>query len=117
MWCCSLTRICPAAAYQFAAAFGNAAVDGDRHAIQCHSIVGSDNFIDAVRFAAGIALGAFHLVAKAGDGFAVNIVLGRAGDDFAAVVGGVADYDDLQGHFLCLYLGVSISRCSFKLWR
>jgi hypothetical protein len=70
----------------------------NRDAIHRHSIVGSDDFIDAVRLAAGIALGAFHFVAKAGDGFAVNIVLGRAGDDFAAVVGGVADDDDLQGH-------------------
>jgi hypothetical protein len=25
-------------------------------------------------------------------------VLGRAGDDFAAVVGRVTDHDDLQGH-------------------
>lgn len=83
---------------QFAAAFSGTAVDCNRDTVHCHGAVSRNNLVDAVWLSARVALGTFDLVAQAGDGLAVDVVLGGASDDFAAVVGGVAYYNNLLGH-------------------
>jgi len=48
-----------------------------------------------VRLAAGVGHGAQHLVAQSGDGFAHDVVVGRTADDSAAMVGFIADGNNL----------------------
>jgi len=73
-------------------------MDGNGNAASRQRRVRANDFIDAMRCAARIKLGAHHFIPQPRNRLAADIVFGRAADDFPAMVGRVTDCDDFQGH-------------------
>ena len=81
---------------QLAPAFRHASFDCHGLAVDGQAVVSGDDLVDTVRLAAGVGHGAEHLVAQSGDGFAHDVVVRRTADHGAAVVGFVADCNDVE---------------------
>ena len=84
------------AADQLASAFRRASLDGNGHAVDCQCAVGGNDLVQTVRFAAGIKKGARDLVAQSSDRSAPDVVVGRAVNHRAAMIGFVSDCNDRQ---------------------
>ena len=83
------------AANQFTPALRRASFDRNRHAIDGKCVVSGNDLVDTMWFAAGVGQRTVNLVTQSGDRFATDVVIGRAADDCAAVIGFVSDCDDL----------------------
>jgi len=83
------------AANQLAPALGLASFDRNRNTIDCKCVVSGNDLVDTMWFAAGVGQRTVNLVTQSGDRFAPDVVVGRAADHCAAVIGFVSDCDDL----------------------
>jgi hypothetical protein len=84
------------AADQLAPAFRRASLDCNGHPINGKRIVGGNDLVHTVRFAARIGERTVNLVTQAGDRSSVDIVVGRTANDCTAMIGFVSDCNDLQ---------------------
>lgn len=75
------------AADQLATTFRRTSLDRNSDAIDGQRIVAGSDLVDTVRFAARVDQRAGDFVTHAGDRLAADVVVGRAADDGAAVVG------------------------------
>jgi len=89
---------CRQAPEQLAPAFRRTALDRHGRAVDGQRAVRGDDFVHAMRLAAGVGLWAIHLIAESGDSASPDVVRWGAADYCAAVVGFVADGDDFQRH-------------------
>lgn len=86
----------PVRADQLASTFRDTAFHGYRHTSHGHAGVAGNDLVDSVWFTTWVMLRAIHLVAKPRDGLPVYVVLWRAADHFAAVIGRIAHDDDFH---------------------
>jgi hypothetical protein len=61
---------------------------------QC--VVGGNDLVHTVRFAAGVGQWTVNFVAQSRDRFSPDVVIGRTADNCAAMIGFVSDCNDLQ---------------------
>jgi len=85
---------CRQAPEQFAPTFSRTALDCHGYAVDGQRAVCGDDLVHAMRLATGVGLWAIHQIAKSGDCASADVVGRGTADDFAAVVGFVADCDD-----------------------
>jgi hypothetical protein len=81
---------------QLAPAFRRASLDRHGYSVDCQRVMSGSDLVDAVWFTTRVDQWTGDFVTQSGDRFSPDIVVGRAADNCAAVVGQVADCNDFQ---------------------